>query len=62
VQSQVTGKGVLVTAAHVLEEMVGDTATIVLRMKAGNQWVTLPARFAIRAMVKRYGKSFRTPM
>jgi hypothetical protein len=48
VQSQVTGKGVLVTAAHVLEEMVGDTATIVLRMKAGNQWVTLPARFAIR--------------
>lgn len=43
-----SGKAVLVTAAHVFEEMNGDTATILLRTHHGEQWVVQPARFSIR--------------
>ncbi len=45
----VSGKAVLVTAAHVFEEMSGDEATILLRKQRGaDEWVLQPARFLIR--------------
>src|ERR1035437_4602413 len=43
-----SGRAVLVTAAHVFEEMSGDTATILLRTRQGEQWTIYPARFSIR--------------
>jgi hypothetical protein len=43
-----SGRVVLVTAAHVLEEMNGDTATIFLRTHQGERWIIQPARFSIR--------------
>jgi hypothetical protein len=43
-----SGRLVLVTAAHVLEEMSGDTATILLRTQRGAQWTIQAARFSIR--------------
>jgi hypothetical protein len=46
--THVGGKIVLVTAAHVLEEMNGDMANIFLRTQQGEQWIVQPARFAIR--------------
>jgi hypothetical protein len=45
----VIGRPVLVTAAHVFEEMVGDEAEILLRTQSGSgQWRAQRARFAIR--------------
>jgi hypothetical protein len=45
----VSGKAVLVTAAHVFEEMSGDEATILLRKESGTeQWVLQRAHFPIR--------------
>jgi hypothetical protein len=43
-----SGRVVLVTAAHVFEEMSGDTATILLRTQRGEQWTIQAARFSIR--------------
>lgn len=44
------GRYVLVTAAHVLEEMQGETATLHLRRKVdANTWVRVPHPVAIRA-------------
>jgi len=45
-----SGKAVLITAAHVLNEMVGDEAVIYLRFQQGTSatWSVVPARFKIR--------------
>ena len=46
----VTGKLVLVTAAHVFDEMVGDEAVILVRVHSVNStlWSVVPARMKIR--------------
>ena len=46
----VIGRPVLVTAAHVLDEMAGDTADIALRTQqiGTEHWTMRPARLAIR--------------
>lgn len=47
-KGHISGRTVLVTAAHVFEEMSGDTATILLRIHQGERWIIQPARFSIR--------------
>jgi hypothetical protein len=42
------GKAVLVTAAHVLNEMEGDYAVLVLRVQINGQWIRQLARLPIR--------------
>ncbi len=46
----VSGKAVLVTAAHVFEEMSGDEAHIILRTRQGatDVWISQAAHFSIR--------------
>jgi hypothetical protein len=48
---QTSGRLVLVTAAHVLEEMMGSSATIMLRTRqnGATPWLRTPARVAIRS-------------
>jgi hypothetical protein len=47
-KGQTSGKPVLVTAAHVFDEMNGDKAIIYLRTHNGDQWMLQPATFSIR--------------
>lgn len=47
-KEHISGKVVLVTAAHVFDEMTGDNAIILLRTQRGGQWINQPARFSIR--------------
>ncbi|MGB2668310.1 MAG: hypothetical protein WAK48_30265, partial [Candidatus Acidiferrum sp.] len=52
IPSTTRGKYVLVTAAHVLEEMAGDSAIVHLRKqvdKENNSWIDVPTPIAIRA-------------
>jgi hypothetical protein len=39
---------VLVTAAHVVEPLVGDEAVLMLRHRVNGHWEVLPTRFPIR--------------
>lgn len=43
------GRAVLVTAAHVFNDIAGDTATIIGRTRKGDKWEPLQAQLNIRA-------------